>query len=209
MAGKERPVLVAIITAMGVIIAALITSGYLRRNSAAEREDTLERRIQYLEAELKRRDESTSAEAKKPTEVPGKPLGGSEDQTPGDQQQPVNLGELANKLAEAKKIDILASGRSARGAIAENAMKEYVFVGSGNAPLLFTLEQPSKHFWAEVDILDSQEVTLVRGEGFYNLKNEISFTPPKNGAYIIKLRGTRGFGDYLIEMTPLIEGTSK
>jgi hypothetical protein len=52
MAGKERPVLVAVITAMGVIIAALITSGYWSRTSAQKRENTLEARVKSLEQEL-------------------------------------------------------------------------------------------------------------------------------------------------------------
>jgi hypothetical protein len=60
MASKERPVLVAIITAMGVIIAALITSRHTIRSAAEQRESELEARVKQLEAKLSQQNTGTA-----------------------------------------------------------------------------------------------------------------------------------------------------
>ncbi len=100
-------------------------------------------------------------------------------------QQPINLGDLAVKIAEEKKTQILALGTSVKGAIAEKATREYVFVGNANTPILFTLEQPSNHFWAAVDIHDSRGMSLLKGEDFIRQKDEIAFTPPHDDASLV------------------------
>jgi hypothetical protein len=69
MIGKERPIFVAVITTMGVIIAALITSGYWSRTDAQKRESTLEARVKSLEQELGKDLGSPSTHAVSPSGV--------------------------------------------------------------------------------------------------------------------------------------------
>jgi hypothetical protein len=135
-------------------------------------------------------------------------IGGSTD-TETSKQQPANLGDRAAKMAKERNTQILVLGTSVKGAIAEKATREYVFVGTANTPVLFTFEQPPKQrLWATVDILNSQGITVLRGKDFIRRKDEIAFTPPNNDAYVLRLTGDRKFGDYLILMSKLGEAGS-
>jgi hypothetical protein len=198
--GKERPILVAIITTMGVVIAALITSGYFTRSSAAKREDVLEERVRTLETELRKQANNSRMAA------PASEVIHNSGVDPG---QAPDLNELVAELARQKNTQILGAGKSVKGVIAADATKEYVFIGNGNVPLLFTLDQPVKGFWAEVDILSSQGTTVLRGQGFYNSNTQFSFTPPKNDVYVFKLKGTGNFGDFVVEVAPLSDARAK
>lgn len=197
MASTERPVLVAVITTMGVIIAALITSGILTRNSAERREDALEARVRVLEAELRKR-------AKPPghTDSPRQ----SDPPVPtidADVPAPMDVAGLAARLAQQKKTEILSPANSVRGVMAKDATKEYVFVGTANVPLLFSLAQPAGNFWSDIDIQSSIGAPLLQGESFSDHNDQFTFTPPKDDAYVLKVRGTRKFGDFVIAVAPL------
>jgi len=78
----------------------------------------------------------------------------------------------------------------ATGVMAENAVREYRFAGRENQPLLFTMEQTSEHFWANVSVVDSEGQTLKRDD-FVSNRNELIFTPQKNDYYSLVLTGTR------------------
>jgi len=195
MATTERPVLVAVISTMGVIIAALITSGYLTRTNAARREDELEARIKQLEVQL--RNERTQSAQK---------LGGESNRTPPDNIVGVSgpsVAEVANRLIKEKQTHLLSPASSVKDVIAENAMKEYVFIGRANVPLLFSLAQPDRNFWSDIEVQDSLGATVLTNQGFSDHKTDFAFTPPKDDAFVLRIRGTRGFGDFAVAVAPL------
>jgi hypothetical protein len=197
VAEKDRSVLVATITTMGVVIAALITSGYFTRNSAAKREDAMEARIRELQAELSVCQHSVVGPPAKPSPDPAKI----------DQSTPLSttdLVELSNQmLTRVAGSERLAVGAAARAVLAENAVRKYVFVGRANSPILFSLDQPRQHFSVNIDILSSGGSIVLAARNFYGSENHFSFTPLKDDAYVIEMTGKRKYGDFVLEMAPL------
>jgi hypothetical protein len=193
MPSNEKPVLVAIIGAMGLIIAALITSGYFHRTSAAKRENVLEERVRILEEELRRQQSAAQVAAAEP--IPAT-------------QNSRDLDAVASSLAKNENAQILAAGASATGMLAENATKRYVFLGTANVPLLFTLNQPDRNFWLRFDILDSHGNPLIRDQIFSDRSTDYPFTPPKNDAYVVRITGYMGYGNYVLVVKPLDGGAS-
>lgn len=197
------------------ILASGVTWGALNQLLVRPRDEELAR-LQQRVAELERRAASDSpstslgghpagAPPVRQTDTQPKPTnsgGGPPDDSP---PQPANLEDLAATLANERKTTVLALSTSVKGTIADDATKEHVFLGTANTPLLFTLEQPSRHFWATVDIYDSQGRAQLKNKGFVRSKDEISFTPPRDDAYILKLSGTRNFGEYLVFVSLLEE----
>jgi hypothetical protein len=201
MPTRDRPVLVTIISTLGVIIAALITSGYFTRATAAKREDALEANVRKLETELKQCQSSSSGS--QPT---GQFQPKISAQPPSAPPQPVDVSEAANRLqASHVGAQRMVVGIAATGVLAENAVKEYVFVGTENTPLLFRVVQPKKHFSLKFSILSSSGGIAVSDRNFYGSEHQLSFTPLKSDAYILKLTGARSYGDYIIEMSPLAD----
>ncbi len=205
MASKERPVLVAIITTLGFVIAALITSGYFKSNTAAKREDVLEAQIRQLESDLEKCRQVTSA-ANRPIDQTAT---GVESKKSNEPAHPVDLNEATAKLLASRPgSQLLKADAAATGVLAENAVKEYVFTGTANEPVLFTFDQPKEHFSAKIEILSSGGGALVRDENFYGAGKKLSFTPIKTDAYVLRLLGTRRFGRFVVEMSGL-NGTER
>jgi hypothetical protein len=199
MPTQERPVLVVVISTMGVIIAALITSGYFTHATAAKREDVLEANVRKLEADLKQCQSSSSN-----SQATGKLQPAISPQPSSAPLQSIDVSEAANRLqASHAGAQRMVVGIAATGVLAENAVKEYVFVGTENTPLLFRVVQPKKHFSLKFSILSSGGGIAVGDRDFYGSEHQISFTPPRSDAYILKLTGARSYGDYIIEMSPL------
>jgi len=186
---------------MGIVIAALITSGYLKQTSAAQRQDAQEAQVQSLREELKKKDEQISVLEKKVADLTSRHNGVNSKPDPGERS--VNLDERVANLAEQKKAQVLALGKSTRGSIAKDAVKEYVFIGNANTPVLFTLQQISGNFDATLDVSDSQGLILLQDQSFIWRKQEISFTPPRDNAYTLRLKGHNNFGDYLVILSLL------
>jgi hypothetical protein len=208
MLSNEKPLWVAIIGAMGLVIAALITSGYFHKTSAAKREDVLEERVRILEAELRKQQIAAQAQTSRSNETSSPPsLSTAADPVPAAQTSR-DLNEVASSLAKNENAQILATGASAKGMLAENATKTYVFIGTANIPLLFTLNQPHRNFWSRFDILDSQGNPLVRNNSFSNPSTDYAFTPPKDDAYVLRITGHMGYGDYVLVVNPLDNGVS-
>lgn len=199
MVGRERPVLVAIITTMGIIIAALITSGYFKLSTTAKREDLLEARIRQLESDLEKCRRAAPV------------INGTGNQTnteiaidKRESQRVVDLHKAADKLLVSRPgSQLLPVNVAATGVLAANAVKEYVFVGTANEPILFELDQPREHFSAKIEILGSGGATFVRDENFHGSEKKLSFTPIKTDAYLLRLRGTRKFGAFTVLMSGL------
>jgi hypothetical protein len=198
MESKQRPVVVAIITTMGAIIAALITSGHFSRTSAEKREDVLEAKIKSLEATLKK-------QSRNDTSIGNSRYGTDTAQTMPDESVTTDPNETARRLAKAKNTTLLTPANSAEAVIAENAVREYIFVGKANDPLLLSCTSSENHLWAEVDILDSQGAIVLSGKSCDNLSQRFSFTPPKSDAYVLKLRGMRSYGTFVLQVQPLTQ----
>jgi hypothetical protein len=208
MESKQRPVVVTIISTMGAIIVALITSGYFTRTSAEKREDALEAKIKSLEAELKSRSETDTALAKLPGAAGTAETATTETATTA-RPPSVDPVETARRLAKTKNTELLTPSNSVKAVIAENATREYIFVGKINDPLLFSCSSSENHLWADVDILDSQGAIVLSGKSCDNLSQRFSFTPPKSDAYILKLKGMRSYGSFVIQVQPLTQAAAQ
>lgn len=146
MPSKGRLLWSAILIVMAIVVAGLIASGRQSRAAAVQREDVLQARLRHLEDEMRPRDDAVRALGKRAVESSVRPqaaaLNGSEPSS-----GPVDSGEVAAKVAEEKKTQVMAPGQAVKGVIAEKATKEYVFIGRNNVPVLFTLQQPGRNFW--------------------------------------------------------------
>jgi hypothetical protein len=108
------------------------------------------------------------------------------------------------RLAREKNAQILQLNASLAGTIADQATLLCVFPGTQNTPLLFTFERTTpKAFRALVDVFDADGASLLKDQHFYLRKTAFSFVPPKDGAYVLRLTGTSGFGGFTAALSRL------
>jgi len=93
-------------------------------------------------------------------------------------------------------IERIQIGNNKNGTIIEEQYKDYKFDGVANSPLLFTLRAGEGNpRWARytAGIYDSRTRKLKEPIGIISGHvQELPFTPPIDGQYIIRLRGERG-----------------
>src|SRR5262249_43284667 len=84
--------------------------------------------------------------------------------------------------------------------VAEGSYSEFVFPGFTNTPVLFTMQPTKGNFWADVQIFNSNNLSVLKSE-FVRPVEKIPFTPQANDQYILRITGERNFGEYVIVMS--------
>jgi hypothetical protein len=100
------------------------------------------------------------------------------------------------------KSDIQIGG-SVAGTLAENAHKDYKFLGYENSSILFTIQRTDGGFWYRAKIFDSSGIQLKEYECSAFLIEKFTFTPPSDGLYKLQLSGERNFGTYVLKLSAL------
>ncbi len=109
----------------------------------------------------------------------------------------LSMEQFTTSTALTGKANVMAPGDSVEGLLAKNAYAEYRFEGKENSPLLVTASGTTLRY--TLQILKGKK-KLFEKNTYANNEGTYSFTPPKDGAYIIKLSGFEGYGEYNLSM---------
>ena len=102
----------------------------------------------------------------------------------------------------------IAPGLTREGVVAENAFDDYSFVGFENVPLLFDFEGTGKEgrngrysiSFYRADDLDTPLYSSFT-QSTYGGDPLVSFTPPEDGDYVLRITGEQDVVDYAVTMT--------
>lgn len=105
---------------------------------------------------------------------------------------------------ESNALDI--GGSTVQGTIAQGAVAEYRVFLEENSPVRLHLPATEDQVRYSLDILDMTGKSLYRNSSKqYSATDSVNlpFTPPKDGEYLVRLKGTEGEGTYFIQLLPI------
>lgn len=100
-------------------------------------------------------------------------------------------------------LEPFVAGESKTGMIADRQVIDYRFEANKNQPLIFKARVPDGDTHFAIEIYDSQGFPQKDLYVSYTSEMSLPFTPPETGTFILRLRGRKNFGRYLVSMQEL------
>lgn len=97
-------------------------------------------------------------------------------------------------------------GSAVQGTIAQGAVAEYRVLLEENSPVRLHLPATEDQVRYSLDILDMTGKSVYRDSSKQHSATDsvnLPFTPPKNGVYLVRLKGTEGEGTYSLQLLPI------
>lgn len=105
------------------------------------------------------------------------------------------LRSSRNRVEDGERVDAF---------IAEGAEGEYRYRGNKNTPILLAAEKTGNGMTYQLQITDRSHKLIRQWNGLGTAYSELVFTPPKNGQYLLRFIGEKGYGSIGLSLQEII-----